>query len=64
MQVSPDVKKTVAMIFKKGNSKINFADGSPKLFVQLTSSFDTQNIKMKEGTSMLGKNEMLVGYEE
>ncbi|MCL4354824.1 heavy metal translocating P-type ATPase [Patescibacteria group bacterium] len=43
-------------------SKINFAEGNPKLFLGDNSL--PQDIKVKEGTTQLKDNEMLIGYEE
>jgi len=64
MQVAPQVKTAVASIFKKGETKIDFADGNPKLFVSLSTLLDTKILKLKEGAAHLGKNEMILGYEE
>lgn len=64
IQVSKTVKKAVAKVFKKGETKIDFAEGNPKLFEKISSQFDTKEIKIKEGTNILADNEMIVGYEE
>ena len=37
--------------------------GNPKLFLEVT-TVDIKSLKVKEGTLILGKNEMIVGYEE
>jgi hypothetical protein len=64
MQVSPIVKKEVGSLFKKGSVKIDFADGNPKLFLSISTPFNNKVIKAKEGELILGKDEMIVGFEE
>lgn len=53
----------VAPLFNNEKTKINFAEGNPKLFLEV-SEVDVKSLKVKEGTITLGKNEMIVGYEE
>jgi hypothetical protein len=63
VQASPAVIKYAGSLFKDGRTKINFADGNPKLFLEV-SSVDFQLLKLKEGSTVLGNDEMIVGYEE
>ncbi len=43
-------------------TKINFADNNPKLFLGVDNLPDT--LKLSEGTLVLGDNEMVIGYDE
>jgi len=45
-----------------GETKINFAEASPKLFLG-ADSFPA-SLKLNEGTLILGDNEMIIGYNE
>ncbi len=63
IRLSTDSKKYIGDLFAKGKTKINFAEGNPKLFLEV-SPIDGDVLKVKEGTITLGKNEMVVGYEE
>lgn len=63
VRLSAESKKYIGALFANGKTKINFAEGSPKLFLE-TSSIDVKSLKIKEGTVVLGKNEMIVGYDE
>lgn len=63
IRLSVDSKKYIGSLFAKGNTKINFAEGNPKLFLEVP-TIDSRNLKVKIGTTTLGKNEMIVGYEE
>lgn len=63
IRLSNKSKKYIGSLFKAGRTKINFAEGNPKLFLEV-SSIDATLLKAKEGTVNLGQNEMVVGYEE
>lgn len=63
IRLSVDSKKYIGSLFSKGKTKVNFAEGNPKLFLDV-SPIDSTLLKTKEGTVVLGKNEMVVGYEE
>ena len=60
---SDEVIKDIANYMVKGNSKINFAEGNPKLFLSVESLSD-KNIKITEGELELNENEMIIGAEE
>jgi len=60
--ISAEMKNEIAEMVSSGQSKINFTvDGSPKLFLKARG---IDGIKVKEGSSGLNDNEMIVGYEE
>ncbi len=42
--------------------KINFAENSPKIFAQISGS--VVGLPMEKGSDQLGKDEMIIGYEE
>ncbi len=63
VRLSTDSKKYIGDLFAKGKTKINFAEGNPKLFLEVA-PIDTDLLKVKEGTVTLRKNEMIVGYDE
>jgi Cu+-exporting ATPase len=63
VKLSVDSKKYIGSLFTVGKTKINFAEGNPKLFLEV-SPIDGKLLKAKEGIIALGKNEMVVGYEE
>jgi len=63
VQISISEKKYIGSLFTNGKTKINFAEGNPKLFLEVA-SLDSKLIKISEGTSVLRKNEMIVGYDE
>ncbi len=63
IRLSAESKKYIGALFADGKTKINFAEGNPKLFLEVT-PIDAKLLKIKEGTSVLGKDEMIVGYEE
>jgi len=64
MQVAPQVKTAVASLFRNGKTKMDFAEGNPKMFVSISKLINSKVLKLKEGTAQLGKNEMVLGYEE
>jgi len=60
--ISQSMKDGITSLVASGESKINFTvDGSPKLFLAAGS---IDGIKAEEGSSDLGDNGMIVGYEE
>lgn len=63
VQLSIESKKYISALFDKGQTKINFAEGNPKLFLEAT-AIDGKLLKVQNGTAALGRNEMIVGYEE
>lgn len=63
VRLSVDSKKYIGSLFAKGKTKVNFAEGNPKLFLEVP-IIDSRNLRVKAGTTTLGKNEMIVGYEE
>jgi Cu+-exporting ATPase len=63
VQLSSESKKYISTLFDKGQTKINFAEGNPKLFLEVN-PLDSKLLKVKGGVTTLGKNEMIVGYEE
>ncbi|MFZ2206579.1 MAG: heavy metal translocating P-type ATPase [Microgenomates group bacterium] len=63
IRLSAESKKYIGTLFANGKTKINFAEGNPKLFLEV-SPINATLLKAKEGTVILGKNEMIVGYEE
>ena len=62
-KVSREIIKQVSGILTSGATRINFANGDPKLFIEAESD-EINTLKLKEGASTLGKDEMIVGYEE
>lgn len=63
VQLSIESKKYIGELFTKGKTKLNFAEGNPKLFLNV-SPIDSKLLAVQEGTEKLGKNEMIVGYDE
>lgn len=63
VQIAPQVKSYINTFIADGQTKIDFAEGNPKLFL-LPTSIDGNMLKVKEGTTNLGKNEMIIGYDE
>ncbi|MFA6097300.1 MAG: heavy metal translocating P-type ATPase [Candidatus Paceibacterota bacterium] len=60
--ISAEMKNEITDMVSSGQSKINFTvDGSPKLFLK---AGDIDGIKIKEGSSGLNDNDMIVGYAE
>ncbi|MFA6521166.1 MAG: heavy metal translocating P-type ATPase [Candidatus Gracilibacteria bacterium] len=53
---------TLNIFIANGQTKINFAEGNPKLFLGAESLPGI--LKAKEGSLNLGRNEMVVGYDE
>ena len=64
VNISKESKRYIGTLFAGGKSKINFAEGNPKLFLEVAPNIDSNLLKIKEGTYVLGKNEMIVGYDE
>ncbi len=62
-KVSQETIKQATGLLTSGATRINFANGEPKLFVEANSD-EVNTLKVKEGTNTLGKDEMIVGYEE
>ena len=62
-KVSRETIKQASGILTSGATRINFANGDPKLFIEAESD-EINTLKLKEGASTLGKDEMIVGYEE
>ncbi|HCE30945.1 TPA: heavy metal translocating P-type ATPase [Candidatus Daviesbacteria bacterium] len=60
--ISP-INKQAGEMLSQGQNKINFADNNPKLFLQ-TVSLNNKSLKAKEGVLTLGRDEVVVGYEE
>jgi len=60
---SPQVVEDIAKFIAEGQTKINFAEGDPKLFLGVK-VLDDMNIRVKEGTLRLGKGEAVLGAEE
>lgn len=61
-KVSVEAVKQASGVLTSGATKINFANGEPKLFVEA----DNEEVKTLtvDGTNILSKDEMIVGYEE
>lgn len=62
-KANPEAMKQASAVLTSGATKINFANGEPKLFVEAGND-ETKALKTEEGTNTLGKDEMIVGYEE
>lgn len=62
-KISQEAMKQASGLLTSGATRINFANGEPKLFVEANSD-EVTTLKVKEGTNTLGKDEMIVGYEE
>lgn len=63
VNASSSMSEEVGKVLTQGKSKINFTEGNPKLFTQVD-SLDKTGFKLKEGTLNIGKDEMVIGYEE
>ncbi|EKD99972.1 MAG: hypothetical protein ACD_22C00126G0003 [uncultured bacterium] len=61
--VSDTVVKTINSTIAAGTLKVNFANGDPKVFVNLDMD-KIKDLKVEEGTNLLEDNSMLVGYDE
>ena len=60
--ISLEAQNKVNNLIVANESKINFAETEPKLFLKITSLESA--IKIKEGKSSLADNEMIIGYTE
>ncbi len=63
VQLSTESKNYIGTLFASGKTKINYAEGNPKLFLEVT-TIDARFLPAKSGITALGDNEMIVGYEE
>lgn len=61
--VTQDVTKQSANLITSGAIKMNFANGDSKLFVESKNN-ELRGFALAEGKRTLGKNEMIIGYEE
>lgn len=60
--VSAQAASNINSFIAGGETKINFAEGNPKLFLGVD-SFPSV-VKVSEGTLILGSDEMVIGYDE
>lgn len=62
LSVSIETASNLNNMIASGKTKINFAEGNPKLFLGIVSF--PQNVKVYDGSLALGDNEMIIGYNE
>jgi Cu+-exporting ATPase len=60
---SPRVVKEVGTFIAGGNTKIDFAEGDPKVFLGVA-GISGKDLKEEEGTLALGNDEMVLGSDE
>lgn len=60
---SPAVVKQANQTFKSSQGKVAYAEGTPKLFLQVDNQ-ELNGLPLEEGTYQLGVNEMVIGYDE
>ena len=60
--VSVETTSELNSFIANNETKINFAEGNPKLFLGVDNI--PGSLKAKEGTLVLGNDEMVIGYEE
>lgn len=60
--ISVEAASTLNSFVANGQTKINFAEGNPKLFLGAESL--PVGLKAKEGVLVLANNEMIIGYDE
>ena len=60
---SVETQKNVGIYLGENKSKIEFAEGNPKLFLS-ASSLSNPDVKIREGKLELGSFEMIIGSEE
>lgn len=63
MASEENLNKTAGEIISKGQTKIAFANGNPKLFKDANLS-EFENIKVVSGTKQTGNNEVVIGFSE
>lgn len=63
VQTNPAASRYANSILEGSRTKVNFAEGNPKLFLEAP-AINGAILKTREGTVELGPNEMLVGYDE
>jgi Cu+-exporting ATPase len=62
VQLGKQAKTYVTSLFTTSQTKINFAEGNPKLFMNV--SIDSKKLPVQEGRAVVNNDEMVVGYEE
>jgi soluble P-type ATPase len=62
VKASTEVVQKSQSLIKQSTMKVNFAEGNPKFFIQ-TNQLNVE-LPLAEGSGSLGKDEMVIGYEE
>ncbi|MBL8030264.1 MAG: copper-translocating P-type ATPase [Candidatus Doudnabacteria bacterium] len=62
VKASPEIVQKSQSLIKQSAMKVNFAEGNPKFFMQTDQG--TIDLPMAEGEANLGKNEMIIGFDE
>ncbi len=62
VEASPEVVKNSLGLIKQSAIKVNYAETNPKFFVQTSQT--SVNLPMAEGSANLGKDEMIIGFDE
>lgn len=60
--ISTEIIRKSQDFIKQSNIRVSFAEGSPKFFAQ--TDLNTINLPVEVGSGTLGKDEMIVGFEE
>ncbi len=63
IKVDPKVQAQVRELFVDSRGKVNYADGKAKLFLQVE-PHEVLGLPIAQGKSLIGPNEMIVGYDE
>lgn len=63
VKVDPKVAQQANELFIDSRGKVNYVEGSPKLFLEIE-PHETLGLPLAEGKALLGANEMIIGYDE
>ncbi len=62
VKASPEVVKNSLGLIRQSSIRVNYAEGNPKFFVQTNQA--SIDLPTAEGSANLGKDEMIIGFEE
>ncbi len=62
VKASPEVVKNSLGLIRQSAIKVNYAETNPKFFVQTNQT--SVNLPVAEGSANLGKDEMIIGFDE
>lgn len=63
VKVDPKVVAQAKELFIDSRGKVNYAEGNPKLFLEVD-PHEVLGLPLAEGKSLIGPNEMIIGYDE